>query len=138
MAFRVLVLLGSLPLVLGSCALLPAGVPPDVPELDRRTLAPGDLVRVTDRRAGDAPAVERTVAPDGSLEVPGIGTLPVHGYTVADLECVLASLGDGPTDLAVEVVPPRSGRPPREPGGAGAGRAIEAAAAGDAAAPLPE
>ena len=77
-----------------SCGLLgskPVDIPPPMPP---STLAAGDRIEVRQRwtRLDARPLMVLVVSPEGTVDVPGVGTVEVLGYTREDLASVLATM----------------------------------------------
>lgn len=103
---KTLTLLLTYPL-LASCALLGAG-PVEIPRPAADvTLQPGDVlvVRPAKDAATQEPVYVLQVAEDSTVELPGIGALPVDGYTKDDLAAVLLSMQPDLGTVRVEVAP---------------------------------
>lgn len=77
-----------------SCGLLgskPVVIPPPTPAT---TLAVGDRIEVRQRwsRPDARPLMVLVVSPEGTVDVPGVGTVEVFGYSREDLASVLATM----------------------------------------------
>lgn len=93
---------------LGSCSLV-FPKPEPIQTLVRRTVAPGDLLRLSDLDRPGSKPVLLAVDSAGEVAPPGLGAaLPVAGCTGEDVEAVLASFSEHPARIRVDILPPRS------------------------------
>lgn len=108
-SFRLhLTVLALTTLFLPGCMLVssrPVVIPPPLPPA---TLSPGDrLFVLAPESAGvDEPLLELVVAADGTVELPGIGPMPVDGYCPDDLAAVLLSVQPDLGAVRVECLGP--------------------------------
>lgn len=96
------------------CMLISSGPVVIPPPLPPATLAPGDRLLVLEPESAGAaepvlePVLELVVAEDGTVELPGIGPMPVDGYCAEDLAAVLLSVQPELGAVRVECLGPEA------------------------------